>query len=356
MDLFSAEEGDLFGLRQESGDTLVSRNVIGVIPGYDAALKEHYIVVGARLDNVGTRIVNVDGEPREVFYPGAAGNGSGLAMLAELARMLSESRVNLRRSVLLCGFGAGAENSAGSWYFLNRSFRGSKQIDAMVNLDMLGVGEGFYAYCGSDANLESLLEEVSGTLQPARPELVRLEPVASDHRSFQNYGIPAVHFTCGMYPEYNSPADKPEILDFTQMERELEYIFHFCGRLANYEKKKYNFSEQGVVPFAECDYKPTFLGSADPADFLKKWVYVYMKYPEKALDAGIQGRVLVDFTIGADGKVRDVKVVRSANELLDEEAVRIISASPDWKPGRVRGRRVSAGLSLYVEFRLEKKK
>ena len=80
-----------------------------------------------------------------------------------------------------------------------------------------------------------------------------------------------------------------------------------------------------------------------------------MKYPEEAIRQGIQGRVLVDFIIGEDGKIRDVKVLKGADPLLDEEAVRIISASPAWKPGKVMGKKVSSEMSLYVEFRLEKK-
>ena len=49
------------------------------------------------------------------------------------------------------------------------------------------------------------------------------------------------------------------------------------------------------------------------------------------------------------------EVLKGVDPLLDEEAVRIISASPDWKPGWLRGKKVKSRMSLYVEFRLEKK-
>ena len=71
---------------------------------------------------------------------------------------------------------------------------------------------------------------------------------------------------------------------------------------------------------------------------------------------GIQGRVLVDFVIDEKGKVTDVKVLRGVDPLLDNEAVRVISASPDWKPGTVRGKKVKSRMSLYVEFRLKERK
>ena len=55
-------------------------------------------------------------------------------------------------------------------------------------------------------------------------------------------------------------------------------------------------------------------------------------------------------------KVTDVVAARSSDPLLEEEALRVIKASPDWKPGRVRGKKVRSRMSLNVEFRLEKKK
>ena len=52
-EMLCPRSGDVFGLRQENGDTLTSRNVIGCVQGYDSSLNGHYIVVGARLDNLG---------------------------------------------------------------------------------------------------------------------------------------------------------------------------------------------------------------------------------------------------------------------------------------------------------------
>ena len=65
--------------------------------------------------------------------------------------------------------------------------------------------------------------------------------------------------------------------------------------------------------------------------------------------------MLVDFVIDERGKVRDVKVLKGVHSSLDEEAVKVIAASPDWKPARVRGRKVKCEMSLYVEFRLKKR-
>ena len=86
VELLSPAGGDLFGLKSEAGDTLTSRNVIGCVQGYDKSLKNRYIVVGARLDNIGTMTMTVDGTPVERIFYGANGNASGLAMLLELAK------------------------------------------------------------------------------------------------------------------------------------------------------------------------------------------------------------------------------------------------------------------------------
>ena len=88
VDVLSPEEGDIFGLKTESGDTLTSRNVMAFVQGYDKNLRDRYILVGARLDNLGTMTVTVDGKPVEKVYCGANGNASGLAVLMELARMV----------------------------------------------------------------------------------------------------------------------------------------------------------------------------------------------------------------------------------------------------------------------------
>lgn len=368
VDLLYGTDGDLFGIRRESdGDTLRSRNVAAFIQGYDKKLKDKYIVICARLDNLGTSTVMVDGSPVRRIYYGANGNASGLAMLLQLAGRLQTNKVLLKRSVILLASGASLKDCAGSWYFLNRSFGTKADIDAMVELNMLGTASGgFYAYTASNADMNKVVTSLSATLQPVLPRLVTEEPCPSDHRMFYDSKIPSIFFTTGMYPEYNSERDTPSVLEYDSMERELEYIYNFVVELANGAAPEFDPSEatrelyltgrSGAVPYYECDVKPSFLGSTDPAVFMKKWVYVYLKYPKEAVAQGIQGRVQVDFIIDEKGRVTNVKAVKSSHPLLEEEALRVIKASPDWKPGKVRGKKVKSEISLNVEFRLEKKK
>ena len=363
LDVLSGPYGDEFGLKQENGDTLSSRNVIAYIPGYDKTLRNKYIVIGARLDNTGSSILTVNGEPRQNIFYGANGNASGVALLAELARRLATNSLLLRRSVLLVGFGSSTQSYAGAWYFLNRAFTATPDIDAMINLDMVGTGgRGFYAYTASNADMNALLQKVNSTLIPIVPEITAAEPFASDHRAFYDKEIPSVYFTTGRYPEWSSSRDIPSIIDYENMERELEYIYNFAVELANGPKPLFRPSDAlkkedspVVIPYYDCTTKPSFLNNYDPKVFLEQWVYRYLKYPQAAVDRGIQGQVLVGFVIDEDGKITDVHVLRGVDELLDDEAVRVISASPKWKPGTLNGKKVKASMSLYVEFRLEKR-
>lgn len=367
VDVLSPKGGDLFGIKQESGDTLTSRNVVGVIEGYDKSLRDRYIVVGARLDNIGTRTITIDGEKVTRIYNGANGNASGVAMMLELARMLKQNSALLKRSVIFIGLGSSLESYVGAWYFLNRSFSGAGRIDAMINLDILGkASQGFYAFTSSNADMNDLVKAVNGTLQPIKPVITSAEPFPSDHRMFYGHEIPSVLFTTGTYPEYGTERDLPSIIQYDGMERELEYIYSFSVELANAQapvfnpdkeiRKQMSGGRNGAIPYYDCDYKPSFLGSTDPRQFLQKWVYAYLKYPQEAVRKGIQGRVLVDFIIDERGKVTDVKVLKGVDPLLDNEAVKVVSASPDWKPARHHGKKVKSEMSVYVEFKLERNK
>ncbi len=365
VDMVSPKEGDPFGIVTDS-DTLISRNVYGYVPGYDKSLSGEFIVVGARLDNLGTLVMTVDGETVTGTYSGANGNASGLAMLIELARKVSTNSLLFRRPVVFAAFGASCSGYMGSWYFTENSFK--EKVNAFVNLDMLGGGEGFTAYTSSNSDLNALLGSMKGSLQPAIPVLTAAEPYPSDHRIFYAREIPSVTFTTGRYPEHNTVKDTPSILDYELMERELEYIYNFIQLLSctgeeilfnpalKEEVKKISAAASpGVVSYFDCDQKPMFSNSPDISKFMKDWVYRLLKYPKAAVEQGIQGTVQVSFVIDRNGAVRDVQVVRSVHPLLDDEAVKVISASPKWRPARVRGEKVSSSMTIGVEFRLRHK-
>ena len=89
-------------------------------------------------------------------------------------------------------------------------------------------------------------------------------------------------------------------------------------------------------------------GDAGLMSFLKDNI----KYPAEAEKAGKQGRVVVTFVVGKDGAVNNAKVVRSVDEKLDAEALRVVNAMPKWQPGKQRGQEVNVMYTIPVTFRL----
>ena len=86
---------------------------------------------------------------------------------------------------------------------------------------------------------------------------------------------------------------------------------------------------------------------------LMEYLAKNIRYPAKAHEANVQGRVITQFTVGKDGAIRDAKVVRSVSPELDAEALRVINAMPNWKPGKQRGKAVACHFTVPVMFRLD---
>ena len=108
--------------------------------------------------------------------------------------------------------------------------------------------------------------------------------------------------------------------------------------------------EDEVIQFIHVEQKPMFQGGE--ANGFSKWVNAHLVYPEIAKENGVEGRVTLQFTIGKDGKVQDVKVLAAPDPSLAEEAVRVVSSSPKWEPGRQRDRTVKVSYTFPVIYRL----
>lgn len=91
-------------------------------------------------------------------------------------------------------------------------------------------------------------------------------------------------------------------------------------------------------------------------DAAKEYIAKNVKYPEAAAKEGIQGRVYVSFIVEKDGAVSTVKIVRSANPLLDKEAASVVETMPKWTPGYQGGKAVRVQIILPIIFNLDDKK
>ena len=108
--------------------------------------------------------------------------------------------------------------------------------------------------------------------------------------------------------------------------------------------------EEEAIPCQLVEEKPSFQGG--DANQCSKWVNSKLVYPEIAKENGVQGRVTLQFTVNADGTVSNVKVLRGVDPALDKEAVRVVSMSPKWKPGKQRDRAVKVTYTFPVIFQL----
>ncbi|KAB7529100.1 TonB family protein [Flagellimonas olearia] len=122
----------------------------------------------------------------------------------------------------------------------------------------------------------------------------------------------------------------------------------------------YGLDDKGMsIPIAFVDEAPIFPGCEDAVDRracfvknLQEHIRKHFNYPKEAQEKGIQGRVNVIFIIDTEGRIVDIRK-RGPNELLENEAVRIIEKLPQMQPGKQNGEAVNVPFSIPIAFQLE---
>ena len=104
--------------------------------------------------------------------------------------------------------------------------------------------------------------------------------------------------------------------------------------------------------FKSVEQMPQFPGGEAA---LMKYIDSHIQYPPEAAKNNIQGRVILQFVVDKTGEIGEIKVVRSVDKELDEEAVRIIKTLPKFNPGRQNGQAVAVWYTLPVTFKLPQK-
>ncbi len=104
-------------------------------------------------------------------------------------------------------------------------------------------------------------------------------------------------------------------------------------------------------PFITAETMPSFQGGG--IQEFRVWVQSNVKFPQIALENGIQGRVTLQFVIERDGRLTNIVVLQSPDRSLSEEATRVLSKSPKWSPGKQRNQPVRVKYTLPVDFRLQ---
>jgi Zn-dependent M28 family amino/carboxypeptidase len=189
-------------------DRVEAPNVIGMLPGSDARLKDEYVIMSAHLDHVGVgRPVSGDS-----IYNGAMDDASGIASVLEIARIMRESGFKLKRSVIFLAVTAEEKGELGSRYFAAHPTVPAKQIVADINLDMFlplhqlkvievqGLGE------STLGNTVRAAAKDAGVAVQADKEPEQNRFIRSDQYSFIRKGVPALAFKFGY--EFGTPEEK----------------------------------------------------------------------------------------------------------------------------------------------------
>lgn len=83
-----------------------------------------------------------------------------------------------------------------------------------------------------------------------------------------------------------------------------------------------------------------------------KWLTKTLKYPDEALRRHTEGKVMVSFIVNKDGSLNDIKVVKSAGKLLDDEAMRVMHLMPKWQPGKDKGKPCRTMVAIPIVFEI----
>jgi len=231
------------------------RNVVAAFEGSDPALKDEWVVVSCHHDHLGA-----DGD---WIFNGADDNGSGTVGLLEIAEayvLAGQDGRRPKRSILFASFGAEEPGLLGSWAFVERPLVPLGRIAAVLNMDMVGRDEEVPEGAGrkfrglpvqtaeSNRNAVNLLghsrsASLTQTIERANaPFGLTLKKVLdnnssnlmrrSDQWPFLQKGVPVAFFHTGLHPDYHTPQDRPEKINYSKMERIIRLIHQASWDLA----------------------------------------------------------------------------------------------------------------------------
>lgn len=208
------------GAAEENGNVpVLGRNLGAWLPGSDPELANEIIIVSAHYDHLGTR----DGE----VFLGADDNASGVAMVLETARHLAAEKNRPKRSIAFVGFDLEERMLWGSRWFAAHPPRPIEQVKLFITADMIGRSLGnlplpVVFVMGSERapELRAALDTVG---VPKGLEVCRLGTdlvgTRSDYGPFRDREIPFLFFSTGEHPDYHTPRDTAEKIDFAKASR-----------------------------------------------------------------------------------------------------------------------------------------
>ena len=223
-------------VQPDGSQPVIGRNVGAMWPGSDPLLRDEVILLAAHYDHLGMR--------RGKLHPGADDNASGVAMLLETARLVSTLPHQPRRSIAFVGFDMEEELLYGSRWFVAHPPLPLPRFKLMVTADLIGRSLGdlplpLVFLFGSEhaPELRTRLTEV-GT--PSGLEVGRLGVDfignRSDYVPFRDQRIPFLFFSTGEHPDYHTPRDTPDRIEYEKLARISSLMAQMIVQVANHDE------------------------------------------------------------------------------------------------------------------------
>ncbi len=215
--------------------TAQTANIAGMLEGNDPSLRDQVIVVGAHMDHLGYGGPGSGSlQPDTVaVHHGADDNASGTAGLLELARVFSEERTTLKRSILFLSFSAEELGDLGSHYYVTHPLIPLERTVAMINMDMIGrLSNRSLTVSGTGTSplWNGLLSKYNADSTFA----LQMTPDGygpSDHAEFYSKNIPVLFFFTGMHFDYHRPSDEWQKINYAGEQQVVTYVLNIVRDL-----------------------------------------------------------------------------------------------------------------------------
>jgi Zn-dependent M28 family amino/carboxypeptidase len=232
------------------------RNVVALLEGSDARLKNEWVIVSAHYDHNGADATQI--------FPGADDNGSGVVALIEIAEayaLAAKEGHRPKRSILFASWNSEERGLLGAWAYTEQPLAPLNTIAAVLNMDMIGRNEeipigGGGRFAGlepqtaeSNSNALNLMAfskvpDITAVVEKANgaiglelkkrydnnsSNLLR----RSDQWPFLQHGVPAMGFITGLHPDYHTQYDRPEKINYVKMEKITRLVHQVSWDIAN---------------------------------------------------------------------------------------------------------------------------
>jgi len=276
-----------------------ARNVVGILPGSDPALRGEYVAIGAHNDHVGFDHTPVDhdsiraynGAMRQLelnaadhqvtpeqraairvntdslhrahaarsdsIFNGADDDGSGTVAVLEIAEAFAGTRARPKRSLIFVWHTGEELGLFGAQYFTDHPTVPRDSIVAQLNMDMVGRGRAEDEVLGGPAYLQLIgtrrlsteLGDMIETVNNARRQPFKFDYqfdatghpeqyyCRSDHYMYARYGIPIAFFTTGSHRDYHQVTDEPQYIDYDKLTNVSQFVHDVAVAVANLDHR-----------------------------------------------------------------------------------------------------------------------